>query len=162
MDLASIGLSAILSALLFIVLEFTIILPLFKKIVTKSVNDMVSTHLIPSISTYIDSKIEELTASLTKSLFHKFRGFLGGRKKGVNSILERLADGEDLEDLEDDYEPSTIDKVVDLINTASQYLPRPTNGGYNNGSKEKEILDQNEDSIQDGTPQAFKKIQRDE
>lgn len=162
MDLASIGLSAILSALLFIVLEFTIILPLFKKIVTKSVNDMVSTHLIPSISTYIDSKIEELTASLTKSLFHKFRGFLGGRKKGVNAILERLADGEDLEDLEDDYEPSTIDKVVDLINTASQYLPRPTNGGYNNG-KEKEILDQNEDSVQGSTTQEiFKKIQRDE
>ena len=125
MDFVSIGLSAILSALLFIVLEFTIILPLFKKIVTKACNDMVSKELIPSISNYIDSKLEDLTVKLTKSLYSKFRGYLGGSKKGVNSILNRLADGEDLEDLEEEYEPTTIEKVVDLLSTASQYLPNP-------------------------------------
>lgn len=125
MDFVSIGLSAILSALLFIVLEFTIILPLFKKIVTKACNEMVTAQLIPSVSAYIDSKLEDLTVKLTKSLYSKFRGYLGGSKKGVNSILNRLADGEDLEDLEEEYEPTTIEKVVDLLSTASQYLPNP-------------------------------------
>ena len=96
MDFVSIGCSAILSALLFIVLEFTIILPLFKRIVTKACNDMVTAQLIPSVSAYIDSKLEDLTLKLTKSLYSKFRGYLGGSKKGVNAILNRLADGEDL------------------------------------------------------------------
>ena len=156
MDLVSIGLSAVLSAALFILLEFTIILPLFKRIVTKATSDMVTNQLIPTISSYIDSKIEDLTSKLTKSLFIKFRGFLGGRKKGVNSILERLADGEDLEDLEDDYEPSTIEKVVDLLDAARQYLPNPNNKGVVNNGKEKEIVQQGEDkdSIQSST-QAF-------
>ena len=161
MDVLSIGLSAVLSALLFIALEFTIILPLFKKIVTKSVNDMVTTELIPKISEYIDSKITDLTANLTTSLFRKFRAYLGGTKKGVNSLLERIADGEDLEDLEDQYEPSTIDKVVDLISTASQYLPS-RQGVVNYGNKKEEIISENKDGVQDGTTQAFKKIERNE
>lgn len=125
MDFASIGLSAVLSAALFIVLEFTIILPLFKRIVTRSVNDMVESRLIPSVTAFVDSKVTDLTDTLTKSLFNKFRGFLGGRKKGVNSILERLAAGEDLEDIEDDYEPSTIEKVLDVVNAVAPYLPNP-------------------------------------
>ena len=159
MDLVSIGLSAVLSAILFILLEFTIILPLFKRIVTRSVNDMVTNQLIPSISTYIDSKINDLTTMLTKSLFIKFRGYLGGRKKGVNSILERLADGEDLEDLEDDYEPSTIEKVIDLLHSARSYLPDPSGVVYN-GNKEKEIVqqDENKNSLQDSA-QAFQPSQ---
>ena len=126
MDLASIGLSAILSAVLFIVLEFTIILPLFKKIVTKAVDDMVSKDLIPSVTSFVDTKVTDLTEVLTKSLYNKFRGFLGGRKKGVNAILERLASGEDLEDIEDDYEPSTIEKVLDMFETVKPFLPDPS------------------------------------
>lgn len=126
MDLASIGLSAILSAVLFIVLEFTIILPLFRKIVTNAVNDMVSRQLIPSVNKFVDIKVTDLTEVLTKSLYSKFKGFLGGRKKGVNAILERLANGEDLEDIEDDYEPSTIEKVLDMIEVVRPYLPDPS------------------------------------
>lgn len=126
MDLASIGLSAILSALLFVVLEFTIILPLFRKIVTASVNKTVNENLIPSVTNFVDSKVSDLTDTLTKSLFNKFRGFLGGRKKGINSILERLASGEDLEDIEDDYEPSTIEKVLDMFETVKPFLPDPS------------------------------------
>lgn len=126
MDFASIGLSAVLSALLFIVLEFTIILPLFRRIVTKAVNDMVQGQLIPSISKYVDDEVTKLAEVLTKSLFSKFRGMLGGRKKGVNAILERLAAGEDLEDFEDEYEPSTIDKVYELVQMARPYLPDPS------------------------------------
>lgn len=125
MDLASIGLSALLSAVLFIALEFTIILPLFKRIVTNAVNHMVQQDLIPSVTSFVDSKVTDLTETLTKALYNKFRGFLGGRKKGVNSILERLAAGEDLEDIEDDYEQSTIDKVLDIVNAASRFLPDP-------------------------------------
>lgn len=126
MDLASIGLSAILSAVLFVVLEFTIILPLFRRIVTNAVNDMVAKQLIPSVNTFVDTKVTALTETLTKSLYSKFKGFLGGRKKGVNAILERLANGEDLEDIEDDYEPSTIEKVLDMIEVVRPYLPDPS------------------------------------
>ena len=125
MDLVSIGLSAVLSAVLFIILEFSVILPLFRKIVTKAVNDMVTNSLVPSVNSFVDQKVTDLTETLTKSLFQKFKGFLGGRKKGINSILERLASGEDLEDIEDDYEPSTIDKVLDIIEMARPYLPDP-------------------------------------
>lgn len=157
MDLVSIGLSAVLSAILFIILEFTIILPLFRKIVTKSVNDMVQSSLLPSISAYIDSKIDDLVKVLTKSLYSKFTGFIGGRKRGVNSVLERLAAGEDLAEIEDDYQPSTIDKVYDIVAAVSPYLPDPTTlkGVLRNG-KEKEILDKDEDSLQIGAAQAFK------
>jgi hypothetical protein len=160
MDFVSIGVSAILSAALFILLEFSVILPLFKKIVEKSVNDTVTNHLVPTISNYIDTKIDDLTSTITKSIFVKIRGMFGGNKKGVNAILNRLADGEDLEDFENEYEPSTIDKVLDVLSAASRYLPNPNNGGYVNGSKEKEIVQKDENSIQDeGSPsQAFKKI----
>lgn len=126
MDLAAIGLSAVLSALLFIALEFTIILPLFRRIVTKAVNDMVQGQLIPSISKYVDDEVTKLTEALTKSLFSKIRGMLGGRRKGVNAIIERLAAGEDLEDFEDEYEPSTIDKVYEMFQLARPYLPDPS------------------------------------
>lgn len=159
MDVLSIGLSAVLSAVLFVILEFTVILPLFRKIVTKSVNDTVNNQLIPSITAFVDSKVDDLTARLTKSLFVKFRGFLGGSKKGVNSILNRLADGEDLEDLEDDYEPSTIDKVINILDTASQYLPSMQRG-VNNGSKETQGSPQDTHSVQDSTPQTWKEIER--
>lgn len=156
MDLASIGTSAILSALLFIVLEFSIILPLFRKIVTNAVNEMVEKTLIPTISSYIDGKIEDLVKVLTKSLYQKFTGFLGGRKRGVNSVLERLAAGEDLEDIQDEYQPTTIDKVYDIIATVSPYLPDPSTLRRNrNGSKEEEILDKDKDRLQDSTPQTF-------
>jgi len=99
---------------------------LFKKIVTNAVNDMVNNHLIPSVNTFVDTKVTTLTEVLTKSLYNKFRGFIGGRKKGVNAILERLANGEELEDIEDDYERSTIDKVLDIIEMARPYLPDPS------------------------------------
>jgi len=139
MDFASIGLSAVLSALLFIVLEFTIILPLFKKIVTNAVNDMVNNHLIPSVNTFVDTKVTTLTEVLTKSLYNKFRGFVGGRKKGVNAILERLANGEELEDIEDDYERSTIEKVLDIIEMARPYLPDPS--ARNKPVEEQPVID---------------------
>lgn len=126
MDFASIGLSAVLSALLFIVLEFTIILPLFRKIVTKAVNDMVTGQLIPSVNTFVDTKVGDLTEILTKSLFSKIKGMMGGRRKGVNSILERLSNGEDLEDIEDEYEASTIDKVLEIVDAVRPFLPNPS------------------------------------
>ena len=127
MDLVEIVCSAGLSAALFIVLEFTVILPLFKKIVTRSVSDTVNNDLIPKIMNFVDTKVDDLTTKVTGSLYTKFKGFLGGSKKGVNSILKRLADGEDPEDVMDDerYEPSTIDKVVDILDTARQFLPDP-------------------------------------
>lgn len=128
MDLVEIVCSAGLSAALFIVLEFTVILPLFRKIVTRSVSDTVNNDLIPKITAFVDSKVNDLTGQVTKSLFNKFRGFMGGSRKGVNSMLKRLADGEDPEDVLDDeqYEPSTIDKVVDILDTARQFLPDPS------------------------------------
>jgi len=126
MDLVSIGCSAVLSAVLFIALEFTIILPLFRRIVTNAVNQMVQKDLIPSVSSFVDTKVTDLTTELTRALFNKFRGFVGGRKKGVNAILERIAAGEDLEDIEDDYEPSTIDKVYEMFESVRPYLPDPS------------------------------------
>lgn len=160
MDFVSIGLSAVLSALLFVLLEFSVILPLFKKIVSKAVADEVSNHLVPTISQYIDSKIASLTTDLTKSLFVKIRGMFGGNKKGVNAIINRLADGEDLEDLEDEYEPSTMEKAIDILYGASQYLQRPS-GVVNNGEKEEIVhKDEDQNSLQNSPTQAFKKIER--
>lgn len=128
MDLVEIFASAGLSALLFICLEFTVILPLFRKIVTTSVNDMVTNNLIPKITEYINAQIDGLTERLTKSLFNKFRGVLGGTSKGTNAILRRLAQGEDPEDVldEEQYEPSTIEKVLDIAHSLSNFLPNPS------------------------------------
>jgi hypothetical protein len=126
MDFASIGLSAVLSALLFVALEFTVILPLFRKIVTRAVNDEVQGQLIPSVTKFVDDKVTGLTETLTKSIFVKIRGMLGGSKKGTNAIFERLMQGENLEDIEDEYEPTTIDKVYDIIETVRPFLPNPS------------------------------------
>lgn len=154
MDLASIGLSAVLSAVLFIILEFTIILPLFKRIVTKACDDLVQKQLIPSVSLYIDQKMDELSKSLVKSLYSKMTGLIGGRKKGVNSILQRLANGEDLEDIEDEYQPDTIDKVYDIISAVRPYLPDPK--GVSDGKKKEINSQDNTQDIQSGSPaQAF-------
>ena len=156
MDFVSIGTSAVLSAILFILLEFTVILPLFKRIVTNAVNQMVQERLIPSISAYVDSKITDLTGILTKSLMQKIRGMMGGRQKGLNSLMTKLADPDlDIEDLDlDDYEPSTIDKIVTIAENLSPILQSPLLRGVNNG-KEKEIVQQGEDknSVQN-SPQA--------
>ena len=146
MDFASIGLSAVLSALLFIVLEFTIILPLFRKIVTKAVNDMVTGQLIPSVNTFVDTKVGDLTEILTKSLFSKIKGMMGGRRKGVNSILERLSNGEELEDIEDEYEASTIDKVLEIVDAVRPFLPNPST---RKGSEESEQLQTTIDGIKE-------------
>lgn len=144
MDLVSIGLSAALSAVLFIVLEFTIILPLFRKIVTNAVNNMVQGQLIPSVSNFVDTKVTDLTEVLTKSLFNKFRGFFGGTMKGrknVTSLLERLSNGEDLEDIEDDFEPSTIDKLYDMFETVRPFLPDPATRRKKIAAAEQQTID---------------------
>lgn len=146
MDFASIGLSAVLSAVLFIVLEFTIILPLFRKIVTKAVNDMVAGELIPSVNTFVDTKVDDLTQMLTKSLFSKIKGMMGGRRKGVNAILERLAEGESLEDIEDEYEESTIDKVLEIVDAVKPFLPNPST---RKGAEESEQLQTTIDGIRE-------------
>ena len=146
MDFASIVTSAGLSAALFIVLEFTIILPLFRKIVTNAVNEMVTKELIPSVDNFVDSKVHDLTEILTKSLFVKIKGMLGGRRKGVNSILDRLANGEDLEDIEDEYEPSTIDKVLDIVDAVRPFLPNPST---RKGAEESEQLQTTIDGIKE-------------
>lgn len=146
MDFASIVISAGLSAVLFIVLEFTIILPLFRKIVTNAVNEMVTKELIPSVDNFVDSKVHDLTEILTKSLFVKIKGMLGGRRKGVNAILERLANGEDLEDIEDEYEPSTIDKVLDIVDAVKPFLPNPST---RKGAEESEQLQTTIDGIRE-------------
>ena len=146
MYFASIVTSAGLSAVLFIVLEFTIILPLFRKIVTNAVNEMVTKELIPSVDNFVDSKVHDLTEILTKSLFVKIKGMLGGRRKGVNSILDRLANGEDLEDIEDEYEPSTIDKVLDIVDAVRPFLPNPST---RKGAEESEQLQTTIDGIKE-------------
>jgi len=57
----------------------------------------------------------------------------------VNAILERLANGEELEDIEDDYERSTIDKVLDIIEMARPYLPDPS--ARNKPVEEQPVID---------------------
>ena len=155
MDFVSIGTSAVLSAILFILLEFTVILPLFKRIVTNAVNQMVQERLIPSISAYVDSKITDLTGILTKSLMQKIRGMMGGRQKGLNSLMTKLADPDlDIEDLDlDDYEPSTIDKIVTIAENLSPILQSPLLRGVNNGNKKEEIVqqDENKNGVQSST-----------
>lgn len=137
MDFATIGVSAILSAVLFIILEFSIILPLFVKIVKKSVDSMVNEQLIPHVSAYIDLKLADLTQSVTKSLLAKIRGMMGGRTKGFNSLMTKLSDPDlDPDDIDlDDYEPSTIDKILTITSNLSPILQSPLIRGANNGTQ---------------------------
>lgn len=130
MDLVTVGVSAICSALLFLVLEFTVILPLFSRVVKKAVDGMVKDSVIPSMSTYIDGKIQELQTKLADALWLKIRSMIGGRNKGVNSMISRLAAGESFDDLETQYQESTIDQVLKVIGAVAEHLPSP--------SKEKE------------------------
>lgn len=125
MDLVSVMTSAALSAVLFLVLEFSVILPLFVRVVKKSVNDMVTGSLLPSVTSYIDEEITQLKADLVDSILAKIRGGMGGRSKGVNRIMQRLADGESLEDIEDDYQQSTIDQVLTIVSAVASRLPDP-------------------------------------
>ncbi len=154
MDFVSIGTSAILSALLFIALEFTIILPLFKRIVTDAVNKMVNEQLIPSISHFVDDKVNDLSTGLTKSLMGKIRGMLGGRQKGVNSLIAKLSDPDlDPDDIDlDSYEPSTIDKLVSIADNLAPVLQnsllqrREQNGNKEN--QKESSSSQNKDGLQ--------------
>lgn len=154
MDFVSIGTSAILSALLFIALEFTIILPLFRRIVTDAVNKMVNEQLIPSISHFVDDKVNDLSVGLTKSLMGKIRGMLGGRQKGVNSLIAKLSDPDlDPDDIDlDSYEPSTIDKLVSIADNLAPVLQnsllqrREQNGNKEN--QKESSSSQNKDGLQ--------------
>lgn len=123
MDLLAIGCSAILSALLFIVLEFSIILPLFRRIVTRAVDSMVQESIIPKVQEYVHAEVSQLTDTLTSTIVSKIGGFLGGTKKGVNAAMLRLAAGESLEDIEDDYKSSTIEQILRIVDAVADRLP---------------------------------------
>lgn len=125
MDLVGVLISAVCSALLFLVLEFSVILPLFSRVVKKAVDDMVTSSLLPSVSKYIDEKITELKSELVDSILARIRGGMGGRSKGVNRVMQRLADGESLEDIEQDYQESTIDQVLTIVSAVASRLPDP-------------------------------------
>lgn len=165
MDFVSIGLSAILSAGLFVVLEFTVILPLFRRIVVKACDDLVKLQLIPTVNGYIDTKLTDLTANLTKSIWQKIRAMMGGKQKGINSLMAQLQDPEfDIEDLDlDGYQPSTIDKILTIAENLSPILQSPLfSQRRNENGKEKEILDKEDkdkDGVQSSTAQAFKQAQ---
>lgn len=126
MDLVGVLISAVCSALLFLVLEFTVILPLFSRVVKKAVDDMVTSSLLPSVSKYIDAKITELKSDLVDSILARIRGGMGGRSKGVNRVMQRLAEGESLEDIEQDYQESTIDQVLTIVSAVASRLPDPS------------------------------------
>lgn len=163
MDFVSIGLSAILSAGLFVVLEFTVILPLFRRIVVKACDDLVKLQLIPTVNGYIDTKLTDLTANLTKSLWQKIRAMMGGKQKGINSLMQQLQDPEfDIEDIDlDGYQPSTIDKILTIAENLSPILQSPLiSQRRNENGKEKEIVHKDENSIQGGTQETpFKQTQ---
>lgn len=167
MDFVSIGLSAILSAGLFVVLEFTVILPLFRRIVVKACDDLVTLQLIPTVNGYIDTKLTDLTTNLTKSLWQKIRAMMGGKQKGINSLMAQLQDPEfDIEDLDlDGYQPSTIDKILTIAENLSPILQSPLiSQRRNENGKEKEIVskDENKNGVQDSPTQAFRPSQLNE
>lgn len=155
MDLISVFASAGLSAVVFLILEFTVILPLFTRIVTRSVDEMVNGKLLPSVSSYIDEKITSLKADLVDSLLAKITGRMGGRTKGVNRIFQRLANGETLEEIEDDYQESTIDQVLTIVSAVASRLPDPPKKEKDNGEKkgEKKSLPGSQELLTLGTSQ---------
>lgn len=138
MDLVGVLISAVCSALLFLVLEFSVILPLFSRVVKKAVDDMVTSSLLPSVSKYIDAKITELKSDLVDSILARIRGGMGGRSKGVNRVMQRLADGESLEDIEQDYQESTIDQVLTIVSAVASRLPDPSKKEKKENGEKKE------------------------
>lgn len=136
MDLLAIGCSAVLSALLFIVLEFTIILPLFRRIVTRAVDSMVQDSIIPKVQEFVHGEVTQLADTLTAAIVSKIGGFLGGTKKGVNAAMLRLAAGESLEDIEDDYKASTIEQILKIVDAVADRLPTHTEVVENGNTQE--------------------------
>lgn len=155
MDLVSVFASAGLSAVVFLILEFTVILPLFTRIVTKSVDEMVNGKLLPSVSSYIDEKITSLKSDLVDSLLAKITGRMGGRTKGVNRVMQRLANGESLEDIEDEYQESTIDQVLTIVSAVASRLPDPSQKREKDGKEkdEKKSVDSSQELLPLGTSQ---------
>lgn len=137
MDLLAIGCSAVFSALLFIVLEFTIILPLFRRIVTRAVDAMVQDSIIPKVQEFVHGEVTQLADTLTTAIVSRIGGFLGGTKKGVNAAMLRLAAGESLEDIEDDYKASTIEQILKIVDAVADRLPIHTEDAEN-GKSQKE------------------------
>lgn len=155
MDLVSVFASAGLSAVVFLILEFTVILPLFTRIVTKSVDEMVNGKLLPSVSSYIDEKITSLKSDLVDSLLAKITGRMGGRTKGVNRVMQRLANGESLEDIEDEYQESTIDQVLTIVSAVASRLPDPSQKREKDGKEkdEKKSVNDSQELLPLGTSQ---------
>lgn len=148
MDLVTVGVSAICSALLFLALEFTVVLPLFSRVVKKAVDGMVKDSVIPSMSSYIDTKIQELQTKLADALWLKIRSMIGGRNKGVNSMISRLAAGESFDDLETQYQESTIDQVLKVIGAVAEHLPSPSSKKENEDGKKESKEKHNEPQTQ--------------
>ena len=155
MDLVSVFASAGLSAIVFLILEFTVILPLFTRIVTKSVDEMVNGKLLLSVSSYIDEKITSLKSDLVDSLLAKITGRMGGRTKGVNRIMQRLANGENLEDIEDEYQESTIEQVLTIVSAVASRLPDPSQKREKDGKEkdEKKSVNNSQELLPLGTSQ---------
>lgn len=141
--MVEIGISTILTTGLFIALELGVILPLIRKIVLNVIND----NLIPSLKSYVEEQKTALTETLTKSLLSKVRSMLGGRAKGRNAILRRLMDGEDIEDLEDDYSESvlseTLTNLIDVMPDLAKSI-----GDYYHGKK-KDIKEEPQGDLSD-------------
>lgn len=129
MEIPDLVIEVLCTTALFIALELTVIIPLIRRAFTEEINSKV----IPSLKSYIDAQItdfkESIVPTITEAvtnaattLWNRIRGRRGGSKKGVNSFVDRVLDGEDPDDIAASYSTDVVESGLTILEAVAERI----------------------------------------
>lgn len=129
MEIPDLIIEVLATTALFIVLELTVIIPLIKK----AFKEQVDSNMIPTMKNYINTTIDGFrdglvptisaaVADAANSLWLKIRGRRGGSKKGVNSFVDRVLDGEDPDEIAQSYTDDVVSSGLSILEAVADRI----------------------------------------
>ena len=135
MEIPDILIETLCTTALFIVLELTVIIPLIRKAFSEQVNN----ELVPKMKDYINTQITDFSSKLiptitdavgnaAKDLWVRIRGRRGGSRKGVNSFVDRVLEGEDPDEIAQSYSADVVESGLSILEAvADRFRQRKEN-----------------------------------
>ena len=129
MEIPDLIIEVLATTALFIILELTVIIPLIKK----AFKEQVDSNMIPTMKSYINTTIDSFKDGLVptisaavgdaaNNLWLKIRGRRGGSKKGVNSFVDRVLDGEDPDEIAQSYTDDVVSSGLSILEAVADRI----------------------------------------
>ena len=129
MEIPDLIIEVLATTALFIVLELTVIIPLIRK----AFKEQVDTNMIPQMKNYINTTIDgfkdgliptigQAVTDAANTLWAKIRGRRGGSRKGVNSFVDRVLDGEDPDEIAQSYTDDVVSSGLSILEAVADRI----------------------------------------